>query len=154
MILNHPIRISTLKLVATIIFLFSTSVFATERCTKEDSIAAASIHFYIESWAGMQELYKHYAHCDDGEAAEGFSDAVGRLLIKSWRRLPELAKLSQANPGFLKFVLRHIDSTLLPEDLARIEFKANHQCTRSQNTLCKKIAKEAKDARSEQKTPF
>ena len=140
-----------MKLVATFIFFFSTSVFATERCTKEDSIAASSIHSYIESWAGMQELYKHYARCDDGAAAEGFSDAVGRLFIKSWPRLPELAKLSQANPEFLKFVLRHIDATLLPEDLARIEFKANHQCTRGQNALCRIIAKEAKDARDEQK---
>ena len=100
----------------------------------------------------MQQLFKHYARCDEGEAAEGFSDAVGRLLIKSWHRLPELEKLSQANPEFLKFVLRHIDGTLLPEDLARIEFKANHQCTRGQNTLCKKIVKEAKDARNEQKS--
>ena len=98
----------------------------------------------------MQQLLKHYAHCDDGEAAEGFSDAVGRLLIYSWHRLPELAKLSQTNPELLKFVIRHIDATLLPEDLARIEFKANHQCSKGQNALCKKIAKAAKDARNDQ----
>lgn len=99
----------------------------------------------------MQELFKHYAHCDDGEAAEGFSDAVGRLLIKSWVRLPDLDKLSQANPEFLKFVLSHIDATLPPKDLARIEFNANHQCTIAQKMLCKKIAMEAKVARHGQK---
>lgn len=140
-----------MKLVTTIIFVFSTSAFATERCTKEDSIAAANIHFYIESWAGMKKLFENYAHCDDGQAAEGFSDAVGRLLIKNWRSLPELAKLAQANPEFLKFVLHHVDATLLPEDLARIEFKANNRCTKALNSLCKKIAKEAKYARDEQK---
>lgn len=100
----------------------------------------------------MQRLFKNYAHCDDGEAAGGFSDAVGRLLSKSWHRLPELVKLSQANPAFLEFVLRHIDGTIFPEDLAHIEFKAIHQCHRDQNTLCKKIAKEAKDALNEHRS--
>ncbi len=65
----------------------------------EDATGAAH-----ESWANLNAPYLKYARavdCDDGAIAEGWADAVARLLANRWDELPSLAGSRGPTPSSL-----------------------------------------------------
>ncbi len=66
------------------------------------------------SWAELHAQYAKFARdadCDDGAIAEGWSEAVARLLADRWGELQALAQFVEADPAFLTFVLGHTDAS-------------------------------------------
>lgn len=104
----------------------------TKPCTSEDARAAEEATDRAhESWTRLNKQYLKWARamdCDDGAIAEGWSDAVARLLANSWDDLPALARLVKADPDFLPFVLRHISATASTDDLERARANAEARC--------------------------
>ena len=125
---------------------------AAESCPKEQAIAAESVAPFIESWAGLQRAYKQYGHCDDGAAGEGFSQTVARLMTGSASPLRQLEVLSQTDPAFRSFVIRHVDATLSTEQLSTIESRLPDVCPAAGTALCDEIARALISARREQET--
>jgi hypothetical protein len=64
--------------------------------------------------------HKAFAACDDGYLSEGYSDAVVRLLAYRWDQFDVLAGLSERNPAFRRWVIRHIDASVSSDEIEMI----------------------------------
>src|SRR4051812_45523630 len=85
------------------------------RGTRADSDAADSDIDQLESWSAVYRAFKLYRQCDDASIAEGYDDKIVQLLTQQWPTVSALAKLTQSDPLFEQFVLRHIDTLMSPE---------------------------------------
>jgi hypothetical protein len=130
--------------------LFATTVglFANEKakpCTREDAIRADHEASSLRGWAEVYKSYKNFAQCDDGGIAEGYSDSVARLLSEKWASADQLNRLSSRDRGFEKFVLRHIDELMTPDQANKIRDNADTRCPSHAKRLCEKIAARIRD---------
>jgi hypothetical protein len=83
--------------------------------------------------------FGRYGQCDDGGAAEAWSDFVATLLAEHWETLPDLHALTAAHPAFKKFVLRHLDETLNLDQAEAIGRNARDHCPANARALCDRI---------------
>jgi hypothetical protein len=101
-----------------------------------------------QTWTELYLAFQTFKALDDGIIAEAFSDSVASLLAGKWSSLPELHRLSQSDPGFRAFVLRHIDATINNEKAKSIEELALSRCpTRKQFQLCGAILDAVRSSR-------
>ena len=107
-----------------------------KRCTAKEADAASAVVDQLDTWAKVERAFKKYRHCDDGSIAEGFSEAVARLLVDRWNTLPVLAQLAKTDPGLSRFVVRHIDTTLNTDDLEKIRDLSSRSCPAGSAALC------------------
>jgi hypothetical protein len=105
-------------------------------CTANDAILAHQTIERLRTWSELQSAFATFPRCDDGVIAEGYSDFVARTLAKDWTRVLELRVLASGNPGFRAFVLRHIDATAHPRDLAQIRTNTRDACPTGAEDLC------------------
>jgi hypothetical protein len=94
----------------------------------------------LTSWDHVFRAYKAYSQCDDGGIAEGYSDAIGKLLANDWQHFNRLVTLVKSSAGFKRFVLRHINESLPRETLSRIANNARTACPNGGEALCHSIA--------------
>lgn len=111
----------------------------TQDCTREEAHAAEAIAATAQSWGQLHQQFERYAHCDDGAVAEGFSESVTNLLADRWGGVQQLEAVLGSDPGFRKFVIRHIDETVPVERLKRIARNAGKQCPKNLKSLCRDI---------------
>ena len=97
----------------------------------------------FQSWKQLHSSYLKFRNCDDGAIAEGYSESVVRLLADHWAELHELARVAESDPGFRKFVLKHIDATVNPDDLEKINKQAGAKCPTGLQALCGDLASKA-----------
>ena len=135
--------------VLLIALVIPTAGWGAAHCSNEESKAAEEVAPLVNTWPALQRAFKQYGHCDDGGIGEGFSESVARLLTNSDPKLHELLKLSKTDPGFRAFVLRHVDATLLPEQLNAIERQVARNCPSGGELLCRDISSSARKAKSE-----
>lgn len=110
------------------------------KCSAKDAQNADAFIDHLDTWAAIARMAKTYRHCDDGEIAEGISEAVARLLADRWETLPALEALVAREPALRKFVLSHIDSTLDADDLGKIGKLTQSKCPPKSNQLCMEIS--------------
>lgn len=95
---------------------------------------------HLNSWDRIYDWYEKYRLCDDGGLAEGVSEAVARNLADRWQTLPRFDELAK-NPGFKKFVLRHVNETLSADDFKKINMNAVRRCPTGLRSLCEEVKK-------------
>jgi len=105
-------------------------------CTDADASRAFDESDSFRNWDALHQSYKRYRQCDDGAAAEGYSESVARILADHWETLSRFAELSRQDSGFRRFVLNHIDATLNTDDLHKIESSAATRCTVNLRKVC------------------
>ena len=110
-----------------------------DECTSADAYTAETITAYLDSWKNVAMAFKQFGKCDDGSVAEGFSEAVARLLADHWQQLPTFVQIAQSNPGLEAFVLRHLDETINLPDAKKIAKLARDSCPNDARPLCRKI---------------
>lgn len=115
-------------------------------CSERDATAADAMVDHLDTWADVNTTFTKYGHCDDGEIAEGNSEAVARLLVDHWDTLPQLQTLIKHNPRLKGFVLRHIDTTLDTDDLSKITTLSASSCPAGVSTLCRELGDAASKA--------
>jgi hypothetical protein len=138
-----------LGLIANFFFALSDSDLAAENqkaCTTAEEKKALGQADRLTDWDAVYHSFMHFAHCDDGAIAEGYSDTVGRLLAHDWKHFGSLAKHVATDKQFERFVLRHIDETLPIDVLKSIASNAEKSCPADQTTLCGKIRRKARSA--------
>jgi hypothetical protein len=123
----------------TALVCLSTPVWPDE-CTSSAAYAAEMVTDYLDSWKNVATAFKQFRKCDDGVVAEGFSDAVARLLADHWDQLPALVQIAGSTPGLEGFVLRHLNETTNLSDVQKIAKLARDSCPKSADSLCVKIA--------------
>lgn len=110
--------------------------------------ADASLVSAARGWGSLSKHQKAFASCDDGGAlAEGYSEAVVRLLAYRWDEFAVFAALSKRNPAFHLWAVRHIDASVSADDLKRVVRNAA-KCTGSAKIrdLCGEVGQAASDA--------
>ena len=116
-------------------------------CSQRDATAADAMVDHLDNWSDVDITFTRYGHCDDGEIAEGNSEAIARLLVDHWQALPQLGALIRHNPSLEGFVLRHIDTTLDTDDLSKIATLAASSCPAGMGPLCRNLATAASRAK-------
>jgi len=101
---------------------------------------------HLKDWNALHRSFIRFSNCDDGAIAEGYSEAVGRLLALDWGRIGILAKLVASDDKFESFVLRHIDERLPKEMLDTIANNATKSCPATETVLCGKMLQRTQDA--------
>jgi hypothetical protein len=106
-------------------------------CTEAEAKQAEKGVDSLTDWDSVYRAYKKFSQCDDGAIAEGYSDAVGRLLANDWKNFHRLQVLVKTDQPFLQFVLKHIDATLPIETLQKISKNARSACPAGGHNLCR-----------------
>jgi hypothetical protein len=114
-------------------------------CTAEEARLAETETNQLRDWGSVHRSYVRFSHCDDGSIAEGYSDAVGKLLADHWDQFSRLAQLVSSDKGFVLFVTKHVDRTIPSDVLLKISKNAYSRCPSGREGLCKKIAQAAKN---------
>lgn len=118
--------------------------FSASRCSAKYTDEPEKAVDYLKDWAALYRAFRLYGICDDGGVAEGFSDAVAKLLANQWQTLPELAKLARSDRQFEQFVFRHLDETVNQEDDLAIVGNAQNRCPNGLAALCRRLVAKAK----------
>ena len=119
-------------------------------CDDPSALVAEGEVDHLKTWEQVYDSFKRYAACDDGIVAEGYSDAVVRMLADRWDQLPALRTLVHRDERFRKFVFMHIDATTDDHDLDRLVANASRHCPKGDGQLCSTIRRRAVAARSQQ----
>jgi hypothetical protein len=105
---------------------------------------------YLKTWEQIYDWFKRYSSCNEGAPAEGYSDAVVRMLADRWNQLSTLQTLVDRDERFGKFVFMHIDATTDDHDLDRVVANASRHCPKGDGQLCSTIRRRSVAARSQQ----
>jgi hypothetical protein len=112
-------------------------------CSDTEAQRVESEAVMLRSWDDLYGSYKRYTHCDDGAIAEGYSEAVARIIVDHWNTLSRLADITRKDTDFRRFVLKHIDETLNLEDVKNIRANAEKRCPSALRDLCRDIRKQS-----------
>ncbi|HJW57161.1 MAG TPA: hypothetical protein VJ577_18005 [Burkholderiaceae bacterium] len=114
-------------------------------CSPQAAQAADAAMDNLDDWRKVARAFRDYGQCDDGSIAEGYSEAIARLLVDKWNTLPTLATLTRRDPALLQFVISHIDTTLDTADLEKIRQFAASKCDTTAS-LCSQLQAAAEQA--------
>jgi len=142
--------VSMLKCIIICAFLLGTIVVALaseseKPCTRQEARQAEEQIDLSLDWDGVYRLYKNFAHCDDASISEGFSDVVSNLLSEKWSTIYRLNQLVSRDEGFERFVLKHIDELMSPDQAKKIHNNAVTHCPSDARRLCKAISDRVKE---------
>lgn len=81
----------------------------------ESALPAASTR-----WPALHRHWRQYAACDDGALAEGYSEAVVRLLLErpQW---PALNRITTQDAHFRHWLLGNVDESVSTADLQQLQ---------------------------------
>lgn len=121
------------------------SIASTEKCPRSMAIKAMSEASALKTWGAVFKSYKRYKQCDDGAIAEGYSASVAELLANHWADVNDLVTLSNTDPDFGRFVLRHIDETMNEDQGESIKNNAMNNCSAKAMKICTEIQERFKE---------
>ena len=114
-------------------------------CTMQEAAQAEEQINLSLDWDGVYRLYKNFAHCDDASISEGFSDVISNLLSEKWSTTYQLNRLVLRDEGFERFVLKHIDELMSPDQAKKIRNNTATHCPSDATQLCKAISDRLKE---------
>jgi hypothetical protein len=132
-------RILVFAWFAAFSFFFQSLAIAEMNVCDHASAEAAEAQSQPQSWEDLYRSYVRYGKCDDGAVAEAHSEFVVYLLTIKWGHTRDLLPLAHAHPRFEKFVLRHVDELMTPEQGKLIERNATEHCPKSAADFCAKL---------------
>jgi hypothetical protein len=115
-------------------------------CSMSDAMAASDYVDELGDWAAVAHFYDRFRYCDDGGTAEGVSDSIAKLLVRSQPQVSVLLRLEGSRRGMNEFILRHIDGTLDDDDLKVIADHLPQRCEPNAKHLCEAISHAARRA--------
>jgi hypothetical protein len=118
-------------------------------CTAAEAQRAEPDTDTLRSWDALYSSYRLYGRCDDGAIAEGYSEAVARILVDHWSTLPRLANLAKKDSRFRRFVIAHVNATLNIDDIKKIKTNAKTRCPPELRAICTDLTTEADAALKE-----
>ncbi len=121
------------------LIVFTPARASVKHCAQDEAKRAEIESSALPNWAAVYNSYLHYAHCDDGAVWEGYSESVVRLLVKKFDECGKLCQLTNDDPYFEQFVVRHIDDSVPPADLDKILVNVSVSCPSEGKHLCYRI---------------
>lgn len=114
-------------------------------------------HFYKRSvatlaharanWPMLQRHQSRFIRCDDGELAEGYSDAVVELLANKRKGFGQFAATASTHPDFFGWAVKHIDASASQDSLIKVVANAS-SCVQnpSLSRFCTPVLQAAQEA--------
>ena len=113
------------------------AAYAQKTCSPADMQKAQKAVDMVVTWQQLNKAWKDWRHCDTGEVAETYTDALLRLLVE-WKSIDALAD-SMKDTDYRAFVQAHL-KTATKEDIASVRSRATQSCPKGQDAVCKQIA--------------
>ena len=105
-------------------------------CTPAEAVKAEADVKAASTW---WDLYLHstrFAHCDQGVVSTAFSDQISKRLADDWQSLYDLKTIIMRDFAFRDYVMRHLDTSVPEDRLARIAGNATANCQVDTGILC------------------
>ena len=112
-------------------------------CSKADAAAAEKAVERVVMWDQMHKAWKDYGHCDTGNVADLYTDALMRLLV-DWKKPEALADSWGKDPQYKAFVVRHIQSPAAKDDIESVYSRAKASCPPNLASFCNELAEASK----------
>jgi hypothetical protein len=118
-----------------------------EGCTTAEQQRLSGELPHLTRWASIYASFKAYTpRCDDGGMAEGYTDAIVKVLANDWEGIVELEGFVHPDPAFLAFVIRHVDGSANLADLRKVLFNASQLCPHDLRRLCDSLVRATRGA--------
>jgi len=150
MLSEKPLHTLLPAVFALLMIILASNADAGRPCDDPMAFVAEGEVDHLKTWEQLYGSFNRYSACDDGAIAEGYSDAVVKMLSDRWEQLPALRTLVDRDKRFGKFVFMHIDSTTADRDLDRVVANASRRCPQHDGQLCSTIRQRAVAARADQ----
>jgi hypothetical protein len=99
------------------------------------------------SWEALSQQWSTNKACDDGYFAAGYSEMVVHLFAYEWNQFPKFVGIARTRPEFYSWVIKHIDESTSPDDLAKVLSNARSCRTDEQSAgFCNNVAHAAEQA--------
>jgi hypothetical protein len=112
---------------------------ADKPCTPADKAKADKGIDNVVNWAQMQKAYVDFSHCDTGEIADLYTDALLRLIVE-WKNVEAFSAAMQKDPQFKEFVYAHLKSPAAKDDRSAIFSRCSQGCPKGQEAFCAELA--------------
>lgn len=113
--------------------------FAQKACSAADAANASKAIDRVVSWPSLNAAWKSWRHCDKGEAADQFTEALLRLIV-AWKDAAQLATEMGKDAEYKAFIIAHLKSPAAKDDLDDIHSRARTVCPKGHEAWCKEIA--------------
>jgi hypothetical protein len=111
---------------------------AQKTCSPDDMQKAQKAVDLVLTWQGLNKAWKDWRHCDTGEVADTFTDAMLRLMV-DWKNVDVLAE-EMKDADYAAFIEAHLRSPSAKDDIPMIRSRATRSCPKGQDAVCKTIA--------------
>jgi hypothetical protein len=120
---------------------------AQKDCGKADAAAADKAADKIVNAENLKKTWSDYGHCDTGTVQDTFTDAILRLMV-AWKE-KDVERLAQdmQDPGYKKFIHKHLLSPEAKDDRQSIYSRAKASCPMTQGQFCADLMEVVKDSK-------
>ena len=108
-------------------------------CTRPDIANAQRSIDKVMSWPQLRKAYNDFKHCDTGDVADLFTDALLRMMVE-WKGVEELASATDKDPEYKAFVVRHLQSPAAKDDRPTVYARAKKECPKTVDSFCSSLA--------------
>ena len=129
------------------------SAFAQKTCSAGDAAAAQKAVDKIVTWQNLEKAYHDYRHCDTGPVADGFTDALMRLMV-GWKNVDVVSGAMSKDEEYRKWVYKHVMSPAAKDDLEDVYALAKKKCPANQQSFCDDLASTVKPVKAEPLAPL
>lgn len=113
---------------------------AAERtCTKVETEAAEKAIDRVVGWAQLHKAWQDFRHCDTGNVADLYTDAILRLVVE-WKSIDNLAGAMKADPQYRDFIHAHLRSPAAKDDQDTVYARAKRSCPQGLGDFCSGLA--------------
>jgi hypothetical protein len=117
-------------------FLLAAAILPTAAADKPCSDADKAVDG-VTSWAALQKAAREYGHCDKGQTAEVFTEAILRVVISGWPKVGDAEPILEKDTAFRGWLMRRLSSPALStQDTAEIRDLAKSSCPKGRQKVC------------------
>ncbi|MGE0356388.1 MAG: hypothetical protein AB7P08_05670 [Burkholderiales bacterium] len=104
-------------------------------CTEADKAVDG-----VTTWAALRKTATDYAHCDKGQTAELFTEAILRVVISGWHKVADAGPILEKDEAFRRWLHKRLSSpSLATQDSAEIRDLAKSSCPKGQDKVCAEL---------------
>lgn len=127
-------------------YFFLSAVHAADKpCSRTDIANAQKNIDAVVTWPQLRKAWADYHHCDTGEIADLYTDAVLRLAV-AWKNAEQFTNDAGKDAGYKAFVVEHLKSPAAKDDLPSIKGRLKSSCPKGSDAFCAEMSDELKSA--------
>lgn len=91
----------------------------------------------VTTWSALQKAVQDYAHCDKGQIAEFFTEALLRVYISGWPMVADAGPIIEQDAAFKSWLTRRLSNPdLSTQDTAEMRDLAKSSCPKGADKVC------------------